>query len=170
MVRNGRSELSIGDEVWIATARLHREHPEQPDFTRHQIEDRIRRDNIVGRFRPGVTPHIYLHAVANRPPNPGRLRILFATADDRRRLFRSGDTYDPARQGPTDQGGTRVVPDVAQLPLPYRELIDWYFASYSPRAEAGAQTDPILGLRGRGKGIWNEEPDAYVGRLRAGWQ
>jgi hypothetical protein len=153
----------------VATALLHREHPEQPDFTRHQIEDRIRRENIVGRFRPGITPHIYLHAVANRPPRPGKLRMLFATGEDRRRLFRAGDPYDPARQGPTEHGGTRVFPDAARLPQRYQQLIDWYLSSYSPTAGTLAGTDPILSLRGFGKAIWDERPDDYVERLRAGW-
>ena len=162
--------LSIGDEVWVATALLHRQHPDQPDFTRHEIEDRLRRENIVGRFRPGVTPHIYMHAVANRPPKPGKLRLLFATGDDRRRLFRAGDRYDPAREGPIEHGGTRVVPDAAQLPPRYRELIDWYFSEYSPSTPAAERGDPILALRGLGKAMWDERPDDYVERLRSGWQ
>jgi hypothetical protein len=171
MVRNSTNhgEVSIGDELWVATALLHREHPDQQDFTRHQIEDRIRRENIAGRFRPGVTPHIYLHAVANRPPKPGKLRMLFATSDDRRRLFRDGDPYDPARQGPTDHGGSRVAPDANQLPPRYRELLDWYFSAYSPRTVGPPVGDPILTLRGLGKAIWDEQPDEYVERLRAGW-
>ena len=170
MVRNSTGhELSIGDEVWVATALLHREHPDQPNFTRRQIEDRIRRENIVGRFRPGVTPHIYLHTVANRPPRPAKLRMLFAIAEDRRRLFRHGDPYDRDREGPTDRGGTRVTPDANQLPARYRELLDWYFSSYSPGAAGPQGGDPILALRGLGKTIWNEQPDEYVERLRAGW-
>ena len=32
-------------------------------------------------------------------------------------------------------------------------------------------SDPILALRGMGKEIWtNEDADAYVARLRRGWQ
>lgn len=48
--------------------------------------------------------------MANRPPNPGRLRMLFATGEDRRRLFQAGDQYHPDREGPEDKGGTRVIP------------------------------------------------------------
>ena len=169
MAVNGTDELTIGEEVWIATALLHREHPSEPDFSRSQIEDRLRRENIVGRFRAGVRPHIYLHAVANRPPNPGRLRMLFATVDDRRRLFRVGDVYDTEREGPVDRGGTRVHPDPAAIPARYRDLVDWYLSEYSPGLANGGGSDPILSLYGLGKSIWDEPADAYVQRLRAEW-
>ena len=33
------------------------------------------------------------------------------------------------------------------------------------------ESDPILALRGMGREIWaNEDADAYVDRLRSGWQ
>ena len=33
------------------------------------------------------------------------------------------------------------------------------------------ETDPILALHGAGKAIWaDEDPDAYVERLRYGWR
>ena len=168
MVLDWAQGIQVGDEVWIATALLHREHPERHDFTRAEIEERVRKEHLAGRFRPGVTPHIYLHCVANRPPNPRKLRMLTATSDDRRRLFRIGDEYDPGREGPIDRGGTRIVPERHALPEDYRYLVDWYFQTYSPPAANGS-ADPILGLRGLGREIWDEEPDAYVERVRAGW-
>ena len=48
-------------------------------------------------LRPGVYVHVVQHCVANRPPNPGRYRMLFETAPGRRRLFRNGDVYQTAR-------------------------------------------------------------------------
>jgi hypothetical protein len=49
-------------------------------------------------------------------------------------------------------------------------LIDWYFSEYSPKTTPPSLgRDPILALRGLGKAIWNETPDEYVQRLRAGW-
>ena len=34
----------------------------------------------------------------------------------------------------------------------------------------GREADPILSLRGLGKAVWaDEDPDAYVDRLREGW-
>ena len=169
VIRDKLSDVQVGDEVWIATALLHRENPDRADFSRHEIEQRLRQEHVVDQFRPGVTPHIYLHCVANRPPNPRRLRMLTATDDDRRRLFRVGDPYDRGREGPLEHTGARIVPERASLPERYRPLIDWYFSTYSPAGRAPQQTDPILSLRGLGKGIWDEQPDEYVHRLRAGW-
>ena len=38
-------------------------------------------------------------------------------------------------------------------------------------ADDGGSRDPILALRGMGKAIWaREDADAYVERLRSGWQ
>jgi hypothetical protein len=170
VISEGRSAVQVGDEIWIAVALLHREHPDRADFTRQEIEQRLRQEHLVDQFRPGVTPHIYLHCVANRPPNPRRLRMLTATDDDRRRLFRLGDPYDRGREGPLEHTGTRIVPDRASLPEVYRPLIDWYFSTYSPAAPSPAQPDPILSLRGLGKDLWDEQPDEYVHRLRAGWE
>ena len=37
--------------------------------------------------------------------------------------------------------------------------------------DVGSVDDPILALRGVGKAIWaDEDADAYVERLRSGWQ
>ena len=82
----GRS-LKVADEVWIATALLHRENPKREDFSVAEIVSRARRENTSGEIRPGVQVHAYLHCVANRPPKPGRYRILYATGKSTRRLF-----------------------------------------------------------------------------------
>ena len=38
-------------------------------------------------------------------------------------------------------------------------------------AEGGSDADPILALRGTGKATWaDEDADAYVERLRQGWE
>ena len=167
--------ITIGDEIWIATALLHREHPERDDFTVQEIEERLRREDIAGGLRPGVRPHLYLHCVANREPNPNRSRLLFATARNRRRLFCRGDSYDPGRKG------GREAPAREDIPERYRFLLAWYLRQYSPnggtggpkpeQAVAGEEDDPILGLWGLGKEIWEgEDPDEYVRRLREGWE
>ena len=66
-----RHELKVADEVWLATALLHREHPERPDFTVAEIVERARQEGLTRELRPGVYLHVNLHCVANRPPNPG---------------------------------------------------------------------------------------------------
>ena len=98
--------IRLADEVWIATALLHREHPGALDFSLDEIVDRLRREGI--EERPGVYPHVSLHCVANRPPKPARYRMLFETARSRRRLFRPGDPYHPKRE----RG--KIVPDRTQ--------------------------------------------------------
>lgn len=157
----GRS-ITIGDGVWIATALLHREHPDRLDFTVQEILERLRREKLP--VRPGTETHVRLHCVANRPPNPARLRMLFATGTRTRRLFRKGDVYDPRREG------GRFLPAADTIPECYRPLLRWYSAEYAPRGQRPEPADPILALRGLGKEIWaGEDPDAYVRRLREDW-
>src|SRR5437879_7267058 len=40
------TKLKVADEVWIATALLHREHPAAPDFSIDEIVDRARREGL----------------------------------------------------------------------------------------------------------------------------
>ena len=74
------STLNIADKVWIATALLHREHPEQSDVAVEEIVERAHKEGLERPLRPGVCVHVVQHCVANRPPNPGRYRILHETA------------------------------------------------------------------------------------------
>jgi hypothetical protein len=157
--------LKVADEVWIATALLHKEQPKRADFTVDEIVKRVEQEALTQKLRPGVRVHVLQHSVANRPPNPGRYRMLFATGKLMRRLFRSGDAFDPAREG------GKIVPAKEEIPLDYRHLLDWYLGSYSRSGAALEKVDPILALRGLGKEIWKgEDPDSYVRRLRKGWQ
>ena len=153
---------SVADEAWIATALLHREHPDRQDFTLQEIVRRAEQVAGPEPLRPGVRHHVSYHAVAQTRPNPGRHCLLFATARGRRRLFQPGDPRHPDRRG-------REVPQRDRLPPAYRSLVDWYRAEYV--ADAGqAPADPILALRGVGRALWtDEEADAYVARLREGW-
>ena len=158
--------VRVADEVWIATALLHRQHPKRDDFTVGEIVQRAEAEKVtgVGRLRPGVQVHAYLHCVANKAPNPGRYRMLVETTKGRRRLFRPGDPCHPLRASGKD------VPDAREIPPTYGELLDWYRRKYVG-ADGKGDVDPILSLRGMGKAIWaQEDADAYVNRLREGWQ
>ena len=162
-----RPTVSVADEVWIATALLHREHPDRETFTAREITDRARREAITPHLRPGVYVHAIQHCVANRPPNPGRLRMLYATSRSQRRLYRPGDPFDPRR------GDARSLPERGALPSRYRPLLDWYASEFAPTARAARapQRDPILSLRGLGAELWSgESADRYVARLRSGWK
>ena len=158
-------KLKVADEVWIATALLHREHPEHVDFTIEQIVERARREGLHQPLRPGVYVHVVQHCVANRPPNPGRYRMIFETLDGRRRLFRKGDSFHPER------GDGKITPNREDLPHEYSGLLNWYDEWSSIDAASPKKEDPLLSLRGSGKQLWAaEHADDYVRRLREGWE
>jgi hypothetical protein len=158
-------ELKVADEVWIAMALLHRDHPKRTDFSIEEIMERAAKEAGSEPLRPGFRVHVNQHCVANRPPNPGRYRMLFETASGRRRLFRSGDNYDTAREG------AKIVPAREDIPSEYGALLDWYRDWSQDGAENRIKNDPLLALRGSGKRLWaDEHADEYVRRLREGWE
>jgi len=159
------ASLKVADEVWIATALLHRENPKREDFSVSEIVARARRENISGELRPGVQVHAYLHCVANLPPKPGRYRMLYAPGKSTRRLFREGDDFHPERRS------GKVTPRKEDIPSQYQMLLDWYQEKFVGKRKSVGRSDPILELRGLGKEIWvGEEADEYVSRLRGGWE
>ncbi|HLW88214.1 MAG TPA: hypothetical protein VKR57_06945 [Terriglobales bacterium] len=158
-------DIKVADEVWIVTALMHRGDPKRVDFTIEEIMQRVRNEGLAGKLRPGVYAHVVQHCVANRIPNSGRYRILFETAPGRRRLFRSGDNYDPAREG------AKMVPAREEIPSEYSSLLDWYRDSTPNNVEERIKNDPLLALYGDGKDLWADEPaDEYVRRIREGWE
>ena len=165
MKNKASSRIKVADEVWLATALLHRENPARTDFLLNEIVERAAREEIVVERRPGVYVHAALHCVANRPPNPGRYRMLFETRPKYRRLFRLGDSYNPQREG------CKITPEADEIPLRYADLLDWYEEWSRSSADVAIQNDPLLALYGSGKDLWaDEHADEYVARLRAGWE
>lgn len=159
------AELKVADEVWIAAALLHREHPEAKDFPVEEIVERARREGLHKPFRRGVYVHVIQHCVANRAPNPGRYRMLVETTPGRRRLFRKGDVYHPGREG------AKVTPEPEDLPHGFSGLLSWYRYWSSVATNKSLREDPLLALRGSGKTLWaDEHADDYVRRLREGWE
>ena len=160
-----QTALKVADEVWIATALLHRDHPEAADFAVEEIVKRAEREGLHKPFRRGVYVHVIQHCVANRPPNPGRYRMLYETSPGHRRLFRKGDTYHP------DRDGAKITPEREDLPYGYNCLLSWYRDWSAMAAGNAAIEDPLLSLRGSGKRLWaDEHADDYVRRLREGWE
>ncbi len=158
-------QIKVADEVWIAAALLHREHPDQADFAIEEIVQRASREAAPQPLRPGVYVHVVQHCVANRPPNPGRYRMLYETAPGRRRLFRNGDNCDPAREG------AKTVPAAEEIPTEYASLLDWYRDWNQDSIEERIKKDPLLALYGDGAELWaDEKADDYVRRLREGWE
>jgi hypothetical protein len=155
----------VADEVWIVTTLLHRENPDRPDFSIEEILKRAKEEKLTDTLRPGVYVHIVQHCVANRPPNPARYRMLLETASGRRRLFRPGDSYHPAREG------GKMTPSPEDIPRSYADLLTWYREWCSASVTAAPEADPLLALVGSGKDLWaDEHADEYIRRLREGWQ
>ncbi len=160
-----KPDVKIADEVWIATALLHRDHPERADFTIQEIMERVAREALTEVVRAGVYMHVVRHCVANRPPSPARYRILFETSPGRRRLFRHGDPQHPAR------GAGKSAPRTYEMPKAYEGLLSWYRDWCAAAQRAAPEEDPLLALTGSGKNLWAEEhADDYVRRLREGWE
>jgi len=158
------AEIKVADEVWIITAILHRQYPERTDFTIEEIVAKAKQEERNIPYGPGVYVHVVQHCVANRPPNPGRYRMLFETAPGRRRLFRKGDTYHPGREG------SKITPKREEIPF-YDALLNWYNDWSAQTARTTEESDPLLALRGSGKKLWaDEHADEYVRRLREGWE
>jgi bifunctional DNA-binding transcriptional regulator/antitoxin component of YhaV-PrlF toxin-antitoxin module len=126
--------MKIADSIWLATALLHRENAEASDFSVQEIIDKASSARLVDRYRPGLPVHASKHCVANKPPNPGRYRILVETTRGRRRLFKTGDSFHPDRQA------GKIRPDRADLPVEYQALVDWYDQTYSNQADASSSS------------------------------
>ena len=165
MLTETKRHINVADEVWIATALLHREQPNREDFRVEEIMERVGREAVAGPTRPGVYVHVVQHCVANKPPSPSRLRYLVETRPGYRKLFRRGYGWHFYR----DRG--RKAPSPEALPAPYRHLLDWYEREYDVMNRKRMEKDTILALRGLGKEIWaGVDADEYVRQLREGWQ
>jgi hypothetical protein len=129
------SKIKVAPEVWIATALLHREHPDRQSFKVGEIVDRTAQEGLCRPLRPGVQVHASLHCVANKRPNPSMHRMLYETLDGGRRLFRDGDDAHPYRSG-------KIVPDREEIPAAYWPLLDWYAEEYNRRGVAAGGSTP----------------------------
>ncbi len=158
--------MKVADEVWIAVALLHREHPEREDFTVSEVVEEARARRISPELRPGVRVHATQHCVADRRPNPGRYCMLTATRGGRRRLYRPGDRIHPNRLG------AKIAPEREDIPEAYRPLLDWYYGEYQKRGPGDLDAgDALLDLRGSAADLFADEtPDQYVERLRSEWR
>lgn len=131
--------VRVADEAWLATALLHREHPDSEDFKLDEIHDRARRE--FHDNRPGVWQHIVSHCVASNRPNPAQYRMLHSTVRGRRRLYRPGDPVHPERKG-------KIHPEKRDIPARYHSLLDWYLSDYSRRqGPGGGSNSPAVVLQ-----------------------
>lgn len=127
--------ILVADEAWLATALLHREHPQAEDFSLEEIRERSVKE--FRDHRPGVWQHIVSHGVASNPPNPAQYRMLHSSARGRRRLYRRGDPAHPKRKG-------KIYPEKRDLPERYRPLVDWYLTEYNQGPAQGSSNPAVL--------------------------
>jgi hypothetical protein len=90
--------------------------------------------------------------------------MLTAVGRGRRRLFRCGDAYNPAREGaPTH-------PERESLPQECRPLVDWYVTEFDRSRDSADPVEELMWWT-RSTGLWKGiDPDAHVRELRAGWE
>ncbi len=136
--------VKVADEIWVAAARLHRDHPQRPDFSVAEIVQRAVVENLAGGFRPGLQVHAAQHCVASKPPNPpsAQHRILSETSRGRRRLFRPGDPFHPMR------AAGKTSPRESDLPASHRYLLDWYEKHFL-KGEASSSAGLPPGISGK---------------------
>jgi hypothetical protein len=147
------NKIKVADEVWIATALLHREQPDRGAFSVAEIVDRAHAEHLTDTLRPGVQIHGYVHCVANKRPSPGNYRMLYATRDGSRRLFREGDDFHPYREG------GKMIPRREDVPAEYTGLLEWYEKEYN-RGGAPCEAETVT---------FDSEPGSIWDRIRRIW-
>ena len=174
------SKIRIADGVWIATALLHRDNPDRPDFTETEIQARFLAEEFPRGLHSNSLPtNISSHCVANRPRSRksidptklqgGAYRILYETRSGFRRLFRPTDDVHPDRW--QSRRAPKSIPKKDEIPAKYWFLLDWYTSwihdSQGLSFNQDIENDLLLRLRGSGRHIWaDEHADEYVDRLR----
>ena len=158
-------KISIAEEIWISLAILHRAHPKRESFTQREMMEQVRVERVHPEIRTGVQWHISLHSVANLPPNPAKIKMLYKLPDGTLRLFRPGDDSHPDRTG-------RSYPEASRLPERYASLLRWYHSEYCKASALDPariiERDPVLAMRGVGKEVWAKlDADTFVRDLRA---
>jgi hypothetical protein len=153
-------DLKVADAVWVATAMLQKEHPKQDGFSVADIVERVKAEGLTDGEDGSIYLHANQHCVANRPPNQARLRMLFQTKGNLRRLYCPTEPFHPARNG-------RFCPEPSELPIHLLPLIDWYQDWCSKQPRRTITQDPLLALAGTGDGRWGLDAVEYVNRLRA---
>ncbi len=160
---------TIATELWIATALLHREHPERMAFSGPEILEKRESLQLSRRRRGTLYAFVSQHIVANREPRTVRYRYLYRETNGHShtvvaRLFREGDDFDPQRRG------APVAPETGDIPEEYRPLLDWYWTEYNRPRRIAPEDDPILALEGVGKELWQSLGGVkFIEELRRGW-
>jgi hypothetical protein len=152
-------DLKVADAVWVATAMLQRENPEANGFAVGEIVAKVRQEDLTGGQESSIYLHANQHCVANRSPNDAKLRMLFQTKENLRRLYCPTEPFHPARNG-------RYCPELRGLSRELLPLMTWYQEWCKKQSRRMLTQDPLLALAGSGEGRWGLDAVQYVKRLR----
>jgi len=158
--------ISAADLVWIAAASLTREFPERTGFSPDEIRRRVHDLEPDAGFPDStIRTHIGRHCVANKKPDPGKHRKLYANPDGSYRLYWSRDPFHSERKN------GKTLPEPNRIPAKYHELLAWYRELDTAPPEELQETDPILALRGLGKELWRDlgGGEKFIRELRENW-
>ena len=155
-------DLLVADEVWIATALLHRATRARGEHFRSGDRGSRGRRNSAGSLRPGVEVHVRFIAWRTAPPSPRGSACCTTRA-------RAGDCTVRATPVTPDAPG-KIAPQPDDIPEKYRYLLDWYRREYAaPPRDTWLQG--IFEMVGAGKDLFaGLDPDEYVRRNREGWE
>jgi hypothetical protein len=152
------ADLTVADAVWVGTALLHQRHNNSEPLSTADIVHFVESQRLTKGAFKSIWQHVSQHCVANRPPQPNRACMLFATGQGNRRLFRDGDRVDPERVG------GRTHPNWDELPSQFADLRQWYETVWNTH---DPQDDPLLAVIGTGREIWaDQHADEYIAELR----
>ena len=154
--------IRVADEVWIATALLHRERPRETDFSLKDIAARIEREGLTDDPRAGIYPASV--GPLRREPAAQRRHLSDAVRERLRRddgFSAVATHYHPKREG------GKTAPERDQIPGKYHRLLDWYEREWTPAQPA----DPLIALADRHQDLWTGvDADVYVRSLREGFE
>jgi hypothetical protein len=147
---------TLADEVWVATALLHRENPGRSDFEVSEIRAKVIELDPASAAAPGLNTHLSSHCIASKTRHGVNVRMLTDTRHGRRRLYREGDPVHPSRK----EG--KVTPRADELPAEFRPLLHWYESTFNPATPRSASTDDRLKMLNR---IIGSIPDDDLRRM-----
>ena len=127
-----QESIRVADEVWIAVASLHRNHPWRADFTIDEIMEQAETAKVA-RSRTVASrsgPTSVSIASPTGLPTPERYRMLSKHGPAGVRLFRPGDPCHPGRSA-----GKLRAETTREIPACHRELLDWYVCRVRPPDE-----------------------------------
>jgi hypothetical protein len=156
------AKLSIADTIWLATAMLHRAHPQAKGFSHETILRKA--TELDPSLNPrSVSTHLSTHCVASKKANPATLRILTENPDGSLRLFRVGDSFHTTRRA------GRMAPKAHALPVQYEYLLQNQTEKPSINLDYSPEDDPILAISGVGKEMWKKlgGGEAFIRALRS---